>query len=368
MNIERLLRDIEARLAHLDEAVRDDVLDTIREAIARERRRLDPSITVESERERRLAAEEMREAVEAIGRPAGMDEGLAEALRQLSRVVPPDEAIVAGLEPGTGFRVLAAHGEDAEGLLDTLLSDERLPALAEARQPTTVADAEAEGRPCPLGLPRPLRAWAVLPLLQEGEVAGLLVAGRRAASPFTAEELHRAKPIAIAAAAVLSRGQKLAQLRRYAALLEQVVELAQRVFRGDAPEAVGQALLESACRVGRYRAGMLVVQTPRGPRVAATTGEGFGAAVGRDAPAELVPTTARRLSAERMLEVAEALGVVLPAQPTLLVPLVTVDAYTGCLVLLDPNGESPDDRLMEAFASRAAVAWRHAASRAFPRA
>jgi hypothetical protein len=74
--------------------------------------------------------------------------------------------------------------------------------------------------------------------------------------------------------------------------------------------------------------------------------------------------TARRLGAARMLEVAEALGVVLPAQQSLLVPLVTVDAYVGCLVLLDPGGESPDDRLMEAFASRAAVAWRHAAARA----
>jgi hypothetical protein len=31
-------------------------------------------------------------------------------------------------------------------------------------------------------------------------------------------------------------------------------------------------------------------------------------------------------------------------------------------VLLDPNGESPDDRLLEAYASRAAAAWRHAAT------
>jgi hypothetical protein len=365
MNIERLLRDFEARLAHLEAAVRDDVLDVLREAIARERRRLDPSVTVESERERRLAAEELREALEAIGRPADMEEGLTEALRQLARAAEPDEAAVAGLEPGMGFRVLAALGEDAPALRDTLLADARLPALAEARQPTAVADAEADGQPCPLGLPRPLRAWVALPLLQEGEVAGLLVAGRRAASPFTPDELQRAKPIAAAAAAVLTRGQRFAQLRRYASLLEQVVDLSQRVFGDDTPEAIGQALLESACRVGRYRAGMLVVQGARGPRVAAATGEGFGAAVGRDAPAELVPTTARRLGAERMLEVAEALGVMLPAQQTLLVPLVTVDAYAGCLVLLDPNGESPDDRLMEAFASRAAVAWRHAASRGF---
>jgi hypothetical protein len=365
MNIERLLRDVEGRLGGLDAPARESVLDALREAIARERRRLDPSATVETERERRLEAEEMREALEAIGRPAGMEEALVEALRQLSRVAEVDEAVVAGAEPGGAFRALATLGEDAAAVMDAVLADPRLQALAETRRPTGIGDAEAEGQPDPLGLARPLRAWVVLPLLQEGELAGLLVAGRRAASPFTPDDLQRAKPIAIAASAVLTRGQRHAQLRRYISLLEQVVELSQRVFRGDTPEAVGQALLEGACRVGRYRAGMLVAQSARGLRIAAATGEGFGAAVGRDAPAELAPTTARRLSAERMLEVAEALGVLLPAQQTLLVPLVTVDAYAGCLVLLDPNGDSPDDRLMEAFASRAAVVWRHSSAHAF---
>ena len=364
MNIERLLRDVESRLSGLDAAGRADVLDAVREALGRERRRLDPTSTVETERERRLEAEEMRDAVEAIGRHATMDEALAEALRQLQRVAAADEAVVAALEPGAGARALAALGEDSAALADTALADPRLPALAEARRTTSVGDAEAEAAPDPLALARPLRAWAALPMLQEGEVVGLLVAGRRAPVPFNADELHRAKPIAAATAAVLTRGQRHAQLRRYAALLEQVVEIGLRVFRGDAPEAVGQAVLESACRVGRYRAGMLVVQGPRGPKVAAVTGEGFGAAVGRPAPAELTPTTARRLGAARMLDVAEALGVVLPAQPTLLVPLVTVDAYVGCLVLLDPNGETPDDRLMEAFASRVAVAWRYAVAAA----
>jgi GAF domain-containing protein len=364
MNLERLLRDVEARLAALDEPQRAEVLDAVREAFARERRRLDPAFTVETERERRLEAEETREAVAAIGRHADMDEALAEALRQLLRIAEADEIVVAAAEPGAGFRVVSTHGEDALALADSLLTDARLPALAGARATSSVGDAEAENAPDPLGLARPLRSWLSLPLLQEGEVVGVLVAGRRAALPFDAEDLHRAKPIAMAAASVLTRGQRYAQLRRYATLLEQVVDLSQAVFRGATPEAVGQALLESACRIGGYRAGMLIVQGPHGPQVGAATGEGYGVAVGRAAPGELAPMTARRLGAARMLEVAEALGVVLPAQQSLLVPLVTVDAYVGCLVLLDPGGESPDDRLMEAFASRAAVAWRHAAARA----
>jgi len=33
----------------------------------------------------------------------------------------------------------------------------------------------------------------------------------------------------------------------------------------------------------------------------------------------------------------------------------------GSLALFDPDGETPDDRLMEAYASRAAAAYLHAA-------
>ena len=125
--------------------------------------------------------------------------------------------------------------------------------------------------------------------------------------------------------------------------------------------AVGRALLEGACRVGDYPGGMLVLHTPGGPVVAATSGDDFAAAADRPAPAELCAPNARRLSPEQVVEAARSLGTDLPIEQTYLVPLATPDANVGCLVLPDPNGESPDDRLMEAYASRAAAAWRHAA-------
>jgi hypothetical protein len=55
------------------------------------------------------------------------------------------------------------------------------------------------------------------------------------------------------------------------------------------------------------------------------------------------------------------MGAELPTEQTYVVPLATPDGHVGSLVLPDPNGESADDRLMEAYASRAAAAWRHAA-------
>jgi hypothetical protein len=51
----------------------------------------------------------------------------------------------------------------------------------------------------------------------------------------------------------------------------------------------------------------------------------------------------------------------LPPQELYLVPLSTEQSHVGTLALIDPDGESPDDRLMEAFASRAAAAYLFAA-------
>ena len=360
MNIDRLVRDVETRLAglpDLDERLRAEMVDALREAIARERRSLDPSLTVEVERDRRRAAEELRGALEAIHLPADPEEAVDEVLKQLSRVVALDFAAVAGCEPGGAFRVLAVRGGVVAGAVMTgpLLTDAR-----EGRGPVLVRDAEAEGAALPLAGAPALRSWVALPLHLEGDVVGLLVAGRQALDAFTEEELLRAKAVAFWAAATLRKGQLLEQVRRYAALLEQVVAVDERVFRGDGPEALAQIILEGGCRIGGYRGGLLVLQTPRGPSVAAAFGEGFAAALGRPAPPDLAATVARRLPARRLLEIAESLGTALPVEQIYLVPLAAADVYIGCLALLDPGGESPDDRLMEAYASRAAAAWRHA--------
>ncbi|HEX9187934.1 MAG TPA: GAF domain-containing protein [Vicinamibacteria bacterium] len=363
MNIDRLLRDVEARLsatAGVGEAVRLETMDALREAIARERRGLDPSFTVEVERERRQAAEQMRGALEAIHGPVRPDEALEEVLKQLGRVVEADLFLVAAAEPGVGLRVTAARGDEAPRLSGALLSDPRLQAAAEDRRPVRAQDAEEEGPLASAGAPA-LCAWMALPLLLEGDVVGMLVAGRTAVDGFTDEEVLSAKAFAYWAAPAVRRLKLHEQLRRYATLLEQVVELDQRVFHGEGPEILAPAIVDGACRIGGYRGGMLVLQTPRGPVVAGATGEAFAGALGRPAPADLASTAARRLSPARMLDVAESLGVELPAEQVLLVPLATPDSWLGCLVLLDPNGESAEDRLLESYASRAAVAFRHVA-------
>jgi GAF domain-containing protein len=368
LNIDRLLHDVEARLAAMtgavgqDEAHRREVMEALREAVARERLRLDPETTVERERERRQHAEELRGALEAVHGSVRPEEALDEVLKQLGRVVQVDFAAAAAAEPGGRLRVAAVRGAATGGLAGAVLADPRLDAAREERRAVRVADAEVEGALGLAGAPA-LRSWVALPLLLEGDVVGLLVAGREALDNFTEDELLRAKAVAFWASAALRRAQQLDQMRRYATLLEQVVDVSQRVFEGERADALAPRILEGACRVGGYRGGLLVLQAPGGPVVAATSGEGLAGALGRPAPTELAATVARRLPAARMQELAVALGPQLPAEQLNLVPLATVEGWVGCLALLDPNGESPEDRLLEAYASRVAAAWRHASLR-----
>jgi hypothetical protein len=178
--------------------------------------------------------------------------------------------------------------------------------------------------------------------------------------PFAEDELHRAKALAFSAAAAIRKAKVLDQVRRYAALMEQVVAVDHVVFNGAAPEAIAQAILEGAGRIGSYRGGLLVLQGPGGPKVAASLGEVFEGTLGKPAPADLAAAVTRRLTPARLRECAELLGVDAPAQEVYLVPVSTAEMHVGTLVLLDPDGESPDDRLMEAYGSRAATAYRHA--------
>jgi hypothetical protein len=367
LNIDRLLHDVEGRLAGLagevgrDEARRREVMDALREAVRRERLRLDPETTVERERERRQQAEELRAALEAVHGSARPEESLEEALKQIERVVQADFAAVAAAEPGGALRVAAVRGSPAAGIVGALLCDRRADeALAERREVRAAGEAEAA-----LGLAHApaLRSWVALPLLLEGDAVGVLVAGRAALDGFTDDEVLRAKAVAFWAAAALVRVQHLDQLRRYSTLLEQVVDVALHVFEGEAADALCRRILDGACRIGRYPGGLLVVETSGGPVVSAASGQGLAAAVGRAAPAQLLSTGARRLSADEVPGVVEPLDIPLPADQLFVVPLATPDGTGGCFVLLDPNGESPEDRLLDSYASRVAAAWRHASLR-----
>ncbi len=321
MNTDRLLRAVEKRLSGIPDSVRDEVMDAVREEIARERRGLDPSLTVETERERRIEAESLRAVLEAINRQARLEETIDEVLKQLEKIVAFDACTLSLVEPGGKIRVLAARGP----------------------------------------LDAPAQTTAEIPLLVEGVTIGLLKLSRGQEEPFEDIDLHRARAVAFSASAAIQKARLLDQVHRYATLMERVVAVDQTVFAKEPLGEVAQAILDGAIQIGRYRGGLLVIALGGKARIAAAAGEAFAAASGKPAPKLLDVNVLARLQPGAASAAGKSLGLTLPETEIYLVPLATATARVGSLALFDPDGETPDDRLMEAYASRAAAAYLHAA-------
>jgi hypothetical protein len=363
MDIERLLREVEKRLGGLDEAHRAEAVDAMREEITRERRRMTLSFTVEAERERRVEAETIKDVLEAINRQARLEDTIEEVLKQLARIVTFDSCSLALADTEGRFRIIAARGAfpDPAKIIGVTFRDPVSDAIRENRWPMPIADVRTDDRFVKVDGRESIRSWAGIPLLVEGDVIGLLSLDRYRVDPFGEEDLHRAKAVVFSAAAAIRKAQLLEQIRRYAALMERVVAVDQSVFAGDPPAAVGRVLLEGALSLAESPGGLLVLADADGGRVVATRGEAFDGAEGRSAPPELSAASTTRLGTSWVAGVAAYLGLTLPEQGMLLVPLQGPRGLVGTLALLDAPSGTPDDRLVEAYASRAITAYLHAA-------
>lgn len=358
MNTERLLREVEKRLGGLDDGARVEVMQVLDDELMRERRRTrDFPGTVQNERERRVEAETLREVLEAITRQARLEETIGEVLKQLARIVPVESCSLALRDERDEFRVIAGRGFDDTAQIGAVFRDALTDAILDTRWPVSIADVREDERFVVIPGSEEIRSWAGIPLLVEGDVIGILSLDRHRVEPFDEEELHRAKAVAFSAAAAVRKAQQLEQIQRYATLMERLVEVDQAVFADKHPDDVARLVLEGALRIGAHRSGLLVLAGPKGPHVAATEGA-FDGLAGRPAPVALIVRETARVPAA---QVTAAWGPFVPiAEDLLLVPLTTGEVDVGTIVLLDPDGETADDRLLGAYASRAAAAYLHA--------
>jgi GAF domain-containing protein len=359
VNTDRLLREVERRLAGLPVEARAEALDAIREEIARDRRRMDPAGTVEFERERRQLAETLRDVLEAINRQARLEDTIEEVLKQLARVVVFDSSSVALLGADGRFRIIAARGFPEPRKIIGLTFRNRLrEATAESPWSMSIPDVDEDDRFERLPGGERVRSWAGIPLVVEGQVIGLLSLDRHRVEPFDDEDLHRAKAVAFSAAAAIHKAQLLEQLRRYATLMERVVEVNQAVFAGRGPAEVARLILEGAVKLGASAGGALVL-AGKERKVAAANGP-LASLLGRRAPEELLARDGRRLEPDATKGIAAALGLKPPGQGLYLVPLTSGDSHVATLALLEPGDAGADDTLMQSYASRAAAAYAHA--------
>ena len=122
-------------------------------------------------------------------------------------------------------------------------------------------------------------------------------------------------------------------------------------------------ILDGALQIGAYAGGVLFARRRDGGRASWPRGTRGGRGADRPAPPALLTRQAPAASTWPAAERAASARRPRRPQALYLVPLATPDVHVGTLALLDPDGESPDDRLMEAYASRAAAAWRPRRSR-----
>lgn len=359
MNTDRLLREVERRLASLPEQARDEALDAIREEIGRERRRIDPGDTVEMERERRQMAETLRDVLEAINRQARLEDTIDEVLKQVARVVLFDSCSVALLNSDGRFRIVAARGfADTATIVGQTFRNRLREATAESPWSIAIPDVHEDTRFERLPGGEQVRSWAGIPLLVEGQLIGLLSLDRHRVEPFGDEDLHRAKTVAFSAAAAIHKAQLLENVRRYATLMERVVEVNQAVFAGKGHAEVARLILEGATKLGTSPGGALVL-AGRDRKVAAASGP-LAPVLGKKAPADLASREIGRIGAKDTAGIGTKLGVKLRGHRLHLIPLTSDDSHVATLALLEPPGAGTDDSLMQAYASRAADAYAHA--------
>ena len=359
MGTDRLLRDIEKRLAGLDEGQRSQVLNAVRDELARGWENAEPGLTVEAERERRKEAETLREVLEAIIRQSRLRETIDEVLKQLSRVVSFDTCSLAVAEPDGRLRIVGARGfEHPDPIVGLCFRDSLSDSIRANRVALSLANVTEDDRFAKIAGTGAIRSWAGIPLLVEGEVVGLISLDRHQVLPFDDDEMHRAKLVAFSAAAAIRKAQLLEQVRQYATAMERVVAVDHAVFAGQPPAEVLEAVLEGALQVGTHEGGLLVLEPDA--RVAAARGEAFEGSRGRPAPKELLVRSATRFTQAAAGAAFRAAGLAAPGGPLYVVPVASADTYVGALALLDPDGETPDDRLMDSYASRAATAYLHA--------
>ena len=359
MNTDRLLREVERRLAHLPEEARSEALDAIREEIGRDRRRLDPSDTVEVERERRQEAETLRDVLEAITRQARLEDTIDEVLKQLARLVVFDSCSVALLGPDGRFRIIAARGlSDPQKIIGLSFRNRLAEATPGNPWPIAIPDVAEDERFERLPGSEPVRSWAGIPLVVEGQVIGMLSLDRHRVEPFGDEDLHRAKAVAFSAAAAIHKARLMENVRRYASLMERVVEVDQAVFAGRGPAEVVRVILDAASKLGAAPGGTLVLGG-KDRKVAAASGP-FAPLLGQKAPEDLAIRESRRLEPQATAKIGSALGLKLEGYGLYLVPLVYGDSHIGTLALLESGDDSSDDTVMQSFASRAAAAYAHA--------
>jgi hypothetical protein len=142
--------------------------------------------------------------------------------------------------------------------------------------------------------------------------------------------------VAFFAAVRHRKAQVLEQVHRYAAPMEQVVEVDQRVFAGAPLDEVARAHLDGR-KVGNYKGGLLILQGPRDPWWQRPPARAWPAAWA--VPRRPISRDDGGVASGVAVGGGPGAGVAMPAHP-IPVPLNTSDALRRHPVFSTPTGDA----------------------------
>jgi signal transduction histidine kinase len=183
----------------------------------------------QSEQARRSAADTLREVAQTLTSVLALDQITTLILEQLQRVIPYDTASLM-LREGDALKITATRGFDeaAQAALASvsfrLDDDGTMKRIVETRRPLVQEDAQATPDFVPMEGSEHIHGWIGAPLLLDDEVIGLLTVDSRIVGAYTEEDAQVAFALASLAAQAIRNARLFAEVRRFAAELEQRVE------------------------------------------------------------------------------------------------------------------------------------------------
>ncbi len=283
-------------------------------------------------------------SVPPLGLPPG--ELFALAVDRLSRLLAADRAVLFVLDEGSG-RLVPRSGrglrredmeqlaiEPGDGLIGRVFREKRV--LTHDAATPEAADPFAERFPVRQGIAVPVRT--------DGEVGGVLFAGRRAlGAPFSTTDVLLLLVLADRVGSALVHHRLLERHGEHLAHLRELRTLVDEQRPGSAPSDILGGVVDAACRLPGVRAA-LVLAGPGPAAVTAAAGAGRLRGVGAGPPGAIGDLLAEGFAAERPMAVrdvqARAPGAPGPLEreglrAALLVPLRTGGRVLGLLALAD---------------------------------
>ena len=227
------------------------------------------------EQRARLTGETLRQATAALNSTLDVSVVLDLILDQFRKVIYFDSASLMLME-NERLTVVAVQGhpypEEALRVKINLNEDELARAVVDRKEPLILPDAQQDERFRRLGRADHVRGWMGIPMLNRGEVIGLLIVDNRTPNAYTNEDASLALTFAGQAALAVANARLYQSEREHRALAEALGEISLALSGSLKASKTLDIILEQIARVVPYDSACVMLLEDRCVRIASHQG------------------------------------------------------------------------------------------------